>query len=57
MAVQSLLTEPRAMPEHYLWFDDDPFAPPPPEQDYISDLNTGRSYRETHKKLITKPGE
>ena len=57
MVVQSLLTEPRAMPEHYLWFDDDPFAPPPAEQDYISDLNTGRSYRETHKRLITKPGE
>jgi len=45
------------MPEHYLWFDDDPFAPPPAEQDYISDINTGRSYRETHKKLITKPDE
>jgi len=43
MVVQSLPTEPRAMPEHYLWFDDDSFAPPPAEQDYISDLNADRS--------------
>ena len=57
MVVQSLLIDPRAKPEHYLWFDDDPFAPPPAEQDYISDLNTGKSFRETHKKLITKPGK
>jgi len=49
MVVQLLLTEPRAMPEHCLWFDDDPFAPPPAEQDCINDLNTGRSCRETHK--------
>jgi len=57
MVVQLLLTEPRAMLERYLWFDDDRFALPPAEQDYISDLNADRSYGETHKKLITKPGK
>ena len=57
MIVQSLLVEPRATPDDYLWFDDNPFAPPPPELDYIADLNTGKSYLETYKKLITKPGK
>jgi len=34
-----------------------PFSPPPAEQDQISDLNTGRSHRQTHKKLMAKPAE
>jgi len=43
------------MPQGYLMFDEDPFAPPSDELDYIADLNIGKSYLETHKKLITKP--
>jgi len=57
MVVQSLLVEPRATPEDYLVFDEDPFAPPPEELDYIADLNTGKRYLETWEKLITKPGK
>ena len=57
MVIQSLLVEPRATPDDYLWFEDDPFAPPPEYLDYIADLNTGKSYLETYKKLITRPGQ
>jgi len=57
LVIQSLLTDPRVKTEHYLWFNDDPLAPPPDNLDYISDLNTGKSYTETYKKLITKPGK
>ena len=55
--IQSLLTDPNIRDEDYLFFDNDPFAPPPEKLDYIADLNTGLSYRETYKKLITKPGK
>ena len=57
LVIQSLLTDPRVKPEHYLWYDDDPFAPPPADLDYIRDLNTGQSYIATYNKLITKPGK
>lgn len=55
--IQSLLTDPRIRDEDYLFFNDDPFAPPPPDLDYIGDLNTGQSYSKTYAKLITKPGK
>ena len=55
--IQNLLTNPRIQDNDYLFFDDDPFAHPPNEIDVIADLNTGRSYLETHKKLITKPNQ
>jgi len=47
MVVQALLVEPRATPEDYFVFDEDPFAPLPEELDHIADLNTGKSYLET----------
>jgi len=47
MVIQSLLVEPCATPEDYLVFDEDPFAPPREDLDYIADLNTGKSYLET----------
>jgi len=47
MVIQSLLVEPRATPEDYLVFDEDPFAPPREDLDHIADLNTGKSYLET----------
>ena len=53
--IQSLLTDPRIRDEDYMFFDDDPFAPPPDDLDYIADFNTGLSYIETYKKLITDP--
>ena len=55
--VVSLLTDPRVKDEDYLFFDDDPFAPPPEDLDYIADVNTGTSYRITWLRLITKPGK
>jgi len=53
--VQSLFTDPRIKDEHYMFFDNDPFAPPPDDLDYILDLNTGLCYRCTHKALIQDP--
>ena len=56
--IQQLLIDPRVRPEDYLFNDkNDPFAPPPADLDYIADLNTGKSYIETWKKLVTKPGK
>lgn len=55
--LQSLLTDPRIKTEDYLFFNDDPFAPPPDDLDYIADLNTGLSYTATYKKLITGPNQ
>ena len=53
---ESLLTDPRIKDEDYLFFDsNNPFAPPPSHIPIISDVNTGKVYTETYKKLITKP--
>jgi len=56
-AMQSLLTDPRIRDEDYLFFDDDPFAPPPADLDYLADINTGLSYTKTYERLIRKPGK
>lgn len=56
-AVVSLLTDPRIEDDDYLFFDNDPLAPPPEDFDYLCDINTGSSYRLTYKRLITKPGK
>lgn len=53
--IQSLLTDPRIRDEDYLFFNNDPFSPPPADLDYIGDLNTGLAYSETYAQLITKP--
>jgi hypothetical protein len=53
--LRSILTDPRVSEKDYLFFDDDPFAPPPLDLDYIQDINTGLSYRETYRKRITNP--
>lgn len=55
--IQSLLTDPRINDEDYLFFNNDPFCPPPDDLNYVADLNTGRAYVETYKHLITKPGK
>ena len=54
--ITSLLTDPRIKDSDYLFFEDDPFAPPP-DLNYVGDLNTGKAYLETYNKLITKPGK
>ena len=52
--VISLLTDPRWNSEDWLYFNGDPFAPPPENLSYVSDLNTGEAYLATYKRLITK---
>lgn len=56
--IQSLLTDPRIVDEDYLFFDDDPFCPPPEHIQQIGDVNTGRAYTETYKVRIQgRPGK
>jgi hypothetical protein len=38
-----------------LWFDDDPLAGPPDNLDYVADINMGRAYTETYRRLIKNP--
>jgi len=54
--LQALLSDPRIRDDNYLFYNKDPFAPPPEEWTHIGDINTGRCYRETYKQLITDPG-
>jgi hypothetical protein len=51
--VLSLLTDPRWSDEDWLYFEDDPFAPPPDDYPYLDELNSGDAYRKTYAKLIT----
>ena len=53
----SLLTDPRFTDDDFFHFQDDPRAPPPLEEPEIGEDWTGDAYRETYKKLITKPGK
>ena len=41
-ALLQLLTDPRIKDEDYCFHNDDPFAPPPPDLDYVADANTGQ---------------
>jgi len=54
-AMVSLLTDPRIRDEDYLFFGDNPLSPPPEKLNYIGDLNTGKAYLKTYKKLIMFP--
>jgi len=55
--MQSLLTDPRITDDDYCFFENDPFAPPPDNLDYIGDLNTGQSYKKTYHELIKDPSK
>ena len=52
--LRDLLTDPRITDDDYLFHEDDPTAPPPPEHEWedLEDINTGMSYRETYRKVI-----
>jgi hypothetical protein len=54
-AIQSLLTDPRIHDSDYLFWGNDPFSAPPANINTLSDINSGLSYTETYKKLITRP--
>ena len=53
----SILTDPRLQDDDYLFWGDNPFAPPPETVDYLEDLNTGEAYLKTYKEMITKPNQ
>ena len=55
--IQRLLTDPRIVPEDYLFWDGNPLQGPPEKLDYVADLNTGLAYRETYAKICTKQGQ
>ena len=55
--IVSLLTDPRMRDEDYLFFDDDPMAPPPDKIPVLKDLNTGEAYLQSYEKLITKANQ
>lgn len=56
-SIVRLLTDPRNSHEDYLLWDNNPTAGPPEKLDYVADLITGKAYRQTHAKLITKKGQ
>ena len=55
--ITSLLTDPRIRDQDYLFFDNNPLEGPPANLDYVSDINTGRAHKKTHRQLITKPNQ
>ena len=54
-AIISLLTDSRMVDDDYLFFDDNPFQPPPDTIDYVKDLNTERAHTDSYRKCTTKP--
>ena len=55
--IVSLLTDPRVKDEHYLFWNQNPVAPPPENVVYLADLNTGEAFLQSYKKYITKPNQ
>ena len=53
--IQLLLTDPRVTDDDYLFFGNNPFQGPPSNLNYVQDLNTGRAYVATCKKMIKHP--
>ena len=51
---RDLMTDPRIKDSDYLFFNDDPYAGPPPdsEWEFVEDINTGLCYRKTYDALI-----
>ena len=51
-----ILTDPRLGDDDYLFFNNDPTAPPPEDLEIVGDINTSRAYRETYKaKIANEP--
>ena len=55
--IVSLLADPRFQDEDFLFFHDDPLAPPPEKVTYLKDLNTGKAYLSSYQQMITKPNQ
>jgi hypothetical protein len=54
---ESLLSDPRLTDDDFLFFNNDPLSDPPENIPVISDLNTGRAFREAHKLYKKKPNQ
>ena len=52
-----MLTDPRIQDKDYLFFNDDPLAPPPNPVVHLEDLNTGESFLKSHEEWIKEKGE
>ena len=55
--IKALLTDPRTNPEDYLFFDNNPWAPPPDPVVHLADLNTGDAYLKSHEALVKNKGD
>lgn len=55
--ITHLLTDPQVEDSDYLFFQDDPLAPPPKNVTHIADLNTGDAYLKTYQQKITKKNQ
>ena len=55
--IQRLLTEPRNNREYYAFWGGNPRVTPPEDLDYVSDLNSGKAFTDTHAKLCKEPGD
>ena len=55
--IVSLLTDPRVDDKDYLFFGDDPLAPPPDPVVHLEDLNTGDAFLKSHEAMIKNKGE
>lgn len=54
--IQDMLTDPRILPEDYLWFGDDPYGEPPALWQTLRDINDGLAYRQTYAaKILNEP--
>ena len=55
--IQGLLTDPRLKDADYLFYDNDPLAPPPKSHTTLGDLNTGKAFQHTYKALKIDPSK
>jgi hypothetical protein len=55
--IQSLLTDPRITDNDFLFYNNNPLAPPPTTIDTLSDIHTSKAYVKLYKHYIKKPGE
>ena len=52
-----LLTDPRFKDSDYVHYECNPLAPPPDQFSVVNEIISGRAYRETYNRLITKPNQ
>ena len=54
-AIISLLTDSRIVDDDCLFFDNNPFQPPPDTINCVENLNTERAHTDSYRKYTTKP--